>query len=86
MMDKMMETDSYLRIKAVLQRVVFKSVSLDNVTPQSRLLEDLEIDSARLVDLVLSLEDEFAISIEDDAIEKIKTVQDLMNLVREKAG
>ncbi len=78
----MTDTDIYSRVKEIIQKVVFKSVSVDNVTPESRLQEDLDLDSARLVDLVLNLEDEFAIRIEDDRIEKLKTFQDLINLVR----
>jgi acyl carrier protein len=78
----MTDTDIDSRVKEIIQKVVFKSVSVDNVTPGSRLQEDLDLDSARLVDLVLNLEDEFAIRIEDDRIEKLKTFQDLINLVR----
>jgi acyl carrier protein len=82
----MTDTDIYSRVKDILQQVVFKSVCLDNVTPDSRLLEDLDIDSARLVDLVLNLEDEFSIRIEDNQIEKLKKCQDLVILVRAKVA
>ena len=84
--DKLTDTELYPRLQAMLQKVAYKSKSLDNVTPDTRLLEGLDIDSARLVDLVLNLEDEFGIRIEDNTIEDIKTVQDLANLVRQKAA
>jgi acyl carrier protein len=82
----MTDTDIQSRVKEILQKVVFKAVSVDNVTPDTRLLEDLDVDSARLVDLVLNLEDEFSIRIEDGQIEKLKTFQDVITLVRTKAA
>ncbi len=82
MIDHLSETEIYSRIKAILEKVIYKSTSLNNVTPDTRLQEDLDIDSARLVDLVLTLEDEFGIRIDDDVIERIKTMADLMNLLK----
>ncbi len=84
MVDNLSETQIYTRVKATLRRVVYKSVSVDDVKPEGRLQEDLDIDSARLVDLVLNLEDDFGIRIEDDNIESIKTVGDVVNLVANK--
>ena len=86
MVDNLPDLELYSRIKASLQRVIYKTASLDNVTPETRLQEDLDMDSVRLVDLVLGLEDEFRIRIEDDSIENIKTVGDLMNLIRQKVS
>jgi len=71
-------------VKITLRKVLYKSVSVDDVKPEDRLQESLDIDSARLVDLVLNLEDDFGIRIEDDIIETIKTVGDVVNLVRNK--
>jgi acyl carrier protein len=82
MIDHLSETEIYSRIKAILEKVIYKSTSLNNVTPDTRLQEDLDIDSARLVDLVLTLEDEFGIRIDDDVIERIRTMADLMNLLK----
>jgi acyl carrier protein len=82
MVGNLSETELYSRVKTILQKVVYKSASISDVTPDTRLQEDLDIDSARLVDLVLNLEDEFGIQIEDSVIESIKTVADLVNLVK----
>ena len=52
----------------------------DKVTMDSDIVEDFEADSLDVVDLVMSLEDEFNIEIPDEEIENIKTVGDVVRL------
>lgn len=52
-----------------------------DITLQTRLYEDLDADSLDLVDLVSAVEYEFDIEATDDAIEKINTVEDVVNCV-----
>jgi acyl carrier protein len=85
MVEKLSETELYSTITTILRKVMYRPESLGHVTPDTR-MEDLEIDSARLVDLVLHVEDEFGIQIDDDAIEGIKTIGDLVTLIRTKAS
>lgn len=59
-------------------------VSADEVKPESRLKEDLKADSASVMMLVMDVETEFGIEVEDDAIEKVKTVADMVAYVEEK--
>lgn len=86
MIDNLSQTDLYERVKSILQKVMYKSASLENLTPQSRLNEDLDLDSARLVDLILNLEEDFNICIEDDLFEEIKTFGDLVAVVTKKTS
>ena len=53
------------------------------VTPDAVLLEDLDMDSIDLVDLVMSLEDEFSLELSDEALEGIKTVEQLVKYIEE---
>lgn len=46
--------------------------------------EDLGADSLDIVDILMSIEDEFNIEIPDDAIETVKTVGDIVNYLEEK--
>lgn len=48
------------------------------VLPDSTLQGDLRLDSLDIVELVMNLEDEFAIEIPDDEIEPMKTVADVV--------
>jgi len=54
------------------------------VKPESRLKEDLGADSASIMMLVMDVEAEFGIEVEDDAIEKVKTVADMAKYIEEK--
>lgn len=57
------------------------NVDAEKVTPQANLKEDLGADSIDAVEVIMSLEDEFNITISDDAAQNIKTVQDLVNYI-----
>ena len=55
----------------------------DKVTMDSDIVEDFEADSLDVVDLVMSLEDEFSIEIPDEEIERIRTVGELVTYIEE---
>ena len=55
----------------------------DRVTMESSLIGDLGADSLDVIDLAMSIEDEFDIEVPDDEIEKIKTVGDIVRFVEE---
>ena len=57
------------------------SCDADKVTPEARLAEDLEADSLDVVDLVMSLEEEFDIEIPDEEVENIKEVGDIVKYI-----
>ena len=59
-------------------------VSENEVKPESRLKEALGADSASVMMLVMDVESEFGIEVEDDAIEKVKTVADMAAYIEEK--
>lgn len=58
----------------------------DSITAESSIIEDLGADSLDIVDLVMSLEDEFDTEIPDEAIENIKTVGDIVHYIEEHAN
>ncbi len=53
----------------------------DKITMESSLVDDLDADSLDVVDLIMSLEEEFDIEIPDEEIEEIKTVGDLVRYI-----
>lgn len=56
-------------------------VEADTVTMESVIVDDLGADSLDVVDLVMSIEEEFDMEIPDDAVEKIKTVGDIVSYI-----
>lgn len=55
----------------------------DRITMDSNLIGDLGADSLDVIDLAMSIEDEFDIEVPDDEIEKIKTVGDIVRFVED---
>ncbi|MBR1738913.1 MAG: acyl carrier protein [Ruminococcus sp.] len=56
-------------------------VEPDEVTAEANIQEDLGADSLDIVDLITTIEDEFDLSIPDEAVEEIKTVGDIVNYI-----
>lgn len=52
----------------------------------TNIVDDLGVNSARFVDIVLELEDQFGISIDDSAMDKLSTIGDAVNLVSSLAS
>lgn len=57
----------------------------EKVTMEASITEDLGADSLDVVDLVMSLEEEFDVEIPDDQVENIKTVGDIVKYIEENA-
>ncbi len=58
-------------------------VEEEKVTMEASITEDLGADSLDVVDLVMSLEEEFDVEIPDDQVENIKTVGDIVKYIEE---
>lgn len=56
-------------------------VEKSKITKETNIANDLGADSLDLVEILMSLEDEFGISIPDEAIPEIKTVQELVKYI-----
>lgn len=57
------------------------NVSADTITPESDIVKDLGADSLDVVELLISLEDEFGVSIPEDDIVNVKTVGDIVAML-----
>lgn len=58
------------------------SVDLEEVVPEASFVDDLGADSLDLVELIMSMEEEFDTDISDEDAEKILTVQDAIDYVK----
>lgn len=59
------------------------SVALDKIKDDTNIAEELGADSLDLVEILMSLEDEFGVSIPDEAIPTIKTINDIVKFIEE---
>ena len=57
------------------------NVSADKITLESDVVKDLGADSLDVVELLISLEDDYGISIPEDDIVNVKTVKDIVEMI-----
>lgn len=70
-----MESRAFKRSAEILESIT--GTSIERITPETSLLDDLGIDSLDRVELALEIESEFGVDLDDDDLERIKTVDDL---------
>ncbi len=71
------------KIKEAL--ITHAGVEADKITMDASFVEDLNIDSLDLVDLIIMLEEEYDIEFDEDAAETIKTVGDVVDYINKNA-
>ncbi len=59
-------------------------VAEDKVTLESEIIKDLGADSLDLVEMLLSLEENFCVTVTDEQTESIKTVKDIVDIIDNK--
>ncbi|QFQ32177.1 acyl carrier protein [Buchnera aphidicola] len=70
------------KIKTIISKKL--DIKTDNITKNSSFLEDLGADSLDIVELIMTLEEDFSIEISDNEAEKIKTVQNAVDFINNK--
>ena len=60
-------------------------VEAEEITPETDIIDDLGADSLDIVDLVMSLEDEFDLEIPDEGVEGIRTVGGLTKYLEDRS-
>ncbi len=61
-------------------------ISVDQIKPESKFVDDLGADSLDVVELIMAFEEEFGVEIPDEDAEKIATVQDVLDYIAQKQG
>ncbi len=79
-----MDQNQYEELKAILKPYVQNQTAFENITNDTHFIEDLEINSANLVDVVLDVEDKYDIEIDNDSMEKMLTINDALTIITEK--
>ena len=79
-----MDTQIFEKIRDLLAEQL--DIPADSITPESDIIDDLEADSLTVLDMVMTLEDDFGIEVADDAIENLRTVGDVVNFVDSHKG
>ena len=67
------------KIKAILAEQL--DADIDEMTMDTKIKKDLGADSLDVVELLMSIEDEFSVEIPDEEIENIKTIGELVEYI-----
>ena len=73
-----------------MSEVVYKIIKdiltddVEKIKPEAKLIDDLGADSLTAVEIVMELEKKLGVDIDDSEVEKIVTVQDVINIVESK--
>ncbi len=72
-----------MSVEDKVKKIIAEKLSVDiaEVVPEASFVDDLGADSLDLVELIMSMEEEFDIDISDDDAEKILTVKDALDYV-----
>ncbi len=77
----MQESEVLDKVVAILTPYVKNQTALAALNAHTNILDDLKVNSARLVDVVLAFEDEFGIEVADDEVDAVVTVGDAVDLI-----
>ena len=71
-------------LDAMKERLAERGIEGDDVKMESKLSDDLGLDSLDTVEVTLGLEEKFGIDIDDSELEDVETVGDAVNLIEKK--
>ena len=72
------------RLKAIVKPFVNNKEAFENIDENTDFINDLSINSANLVDIVLDVEDAFGIEIDNQSMEKMLNIKATLNIIETK--
>jgi acyl carrier protein len=82
----MTQSEIFDRVVKILTPYVKNQEALAAVSEKTHILDELKVNSARLVDVVLEFEDAFDIEIADEDVDSVETVGNAVELIQAKLG
>lgn len=71
-------------LKEIVKPYIQNQKEFDNLTEETDFINDLKINSANLVDVVLDIEDKFNIEIDNDSMDKMLNVKSALAIIETK--
>lgn len=78
------EKEIFDKVVKILTPYAKNKDELNGVKSDSNILKDLNVNSSRLVDIILAMEDEFDIEIEDSEADKVDTIGAAVGMIKSK--
>lgn len=80
----MKEQEVFYQFIKLIEEFVKKPEKLQDVTKTTNIINDLKVNSARLVDIIIKAEDDFDVEIDDDDADSIRTIGDVVDVIMRK--
>jgi acyl carrier protein len=75
------EKEVFLKVVSILKPFVKNQEAFAKVGPETFIQKDLKVNSARMVDIVLEVEERFDIQVKDEDADKVRTVGDAVRII-----
>lgn len=82
----MEQNEHYHTLRKLIEPYLPEEVSPEALKPESHLVNELNINSSHLVDLVLDVEDHYDIRLEDEEMQQMQTVGDALAIIEKKVS
>jgi acyl carrier protein len=82
--NKMKKEEIILKLTTIVKPYIQNEEGFKNLNEDTDFINDLEINSANLVDIILDVEDEFKIEIDNDSMEKMLSVKATIEVIQSK--
>lgn len=80
----MSDTSRFDTLKGIVEIYLPEDVSPSEITGNSNMISELNINSANLVDIILDVEDAFGITLENKDMDQMQTIGDALRIVDQK--
>ncbi|WP_348812483.1 phosphopantetheine-binding protein [Flavobacterium maritimum] len=72
------------RLKSIVKPFIQNQLAFDNLTEDTDFINDLKINSANLVDVILDIEEAFEIEIDNQSMERMLNLKAAMEIIETK--
>ncbi len=72
------------KLKVIVKPYIKNQEAFDNLTESTDFISDLQINSANLVDVILDIEEEFAIVIDNQSMERMLDIKSAIKIIETK--
>ncbi len=71
-------------LQKIVKPYIQDQIAFENLNEETDFINDLKINSANLIDIILDLEDEFDIEIDDESMENMLSVKSAIDIIENK--
>jgi len=73
------------KVLKIIDKYIFDKSIWNTVPDNPKIIADLKINSARIVDIIIDIEEEFNIEFDNKSLEKAMTLENIIDIINEKS-